>query len=481
MRTRLTERLGIELPIISAPMGFLAGGRLAAAVSSAGGLGLIGGGYGDRDWLDRAFAAAGNIQVGCGFITWSLAKQPELLDQVLARSPTALMLSFGSPSPFAARIRQSGATLICQVQSMANAREAVDAGADVIVAQGGEAGGHGGTRGTLTLVPEVADFLAAAAPDTLLVAAGGIADGRGLAAALMLGADGVLIGSRLVASLEAETPQGFHDAIVVADGDATVKTTVVDVVRGYPWSAEFSGRALRNSFVRSWHGREHVLAEPATNAVERERYWKMFRSGDADNTGVFIGEAAGLIRDVRPAGEILKAMVAEAEALLQTGPGMCVGRSDEGNRVSSHGSRVPLVGLRGSAERSREFRHHHVVDVHVAREPPTVGDRHVHDAGLVGDRQSGSAERVGEFDGRHQLVVAVRPARKPAQHVFGADDGKNPRLHGPVDRGGDHHPAGLQRRGARGDEGGYVVDVLDHLEDRHHVEAFAARKPALRS
>ena len=134
----------------------------------------------------------------------------------------------------------------------------------------------------------------------------------------MLGADGVLIGSRLVASPEAEAPQGFHDAIVAADGDATVKTTVIDVVRGYEWSAEFSGRALRNRFVTAWHGRERVLAEPATNAVERERYWNTFRSGDADNTGVFIGEAAGLIRDVRPAGEILEAMVAEAEALLRT-------------------------------------------------------------------------------------------------------------------------------------------------------------------
>src|SRR5436190_10967293 len=101
LRARLTERLAIEHPIISAPMGFVAGGRLAAAVSNAGGLGLIGGGYGDGHWLDREFAAAGNLRVGCGFITWSLAERPELLDQVLARSPAALMLSFGSPAPFA--------------------------------------------------------------------------------------------------------------------------------------------------------------------------------------------------------------------------------------------------------------------------------------------------------------------------------------------------------------------------------------------
>jgi nitronate monooxygenase len=220
LRTRLTERLGLKHPIISAPMGFLAGGKLAAAVSNAGGLGLIGGGYGDGDWLDREFAAAGNAHVGCGFITWSLARKPELLEQVLARSPAALMLSFASPLPFADRIKQAGVPLICQVQSMAGAREAVATGAEMIVAQGGEAGGHSGSRSTLTLVPEVADFLAKAAPDTILVAAGGIADGRGLAAALMLGADGVLIGSRLVASSEAATPPGFHDAIVAAKATA---------------------------------------------------------------------------------------------------------------------------------------------------------------------------------------------------------------------------------------------------------------------
>ena len=158
LRTRLTERLAIEHPILSAPMGLLAGGTLAAAITRAGGLGLIGGGYGDGEWLEREFFAAGNARVGCGFITWSLAKTPELLNKVLARSPAALMLSFGSPAPFAPAIKQAGVPLICQVQSMAHAREAVDVGADVIVAQGGEAGGHSGNRSTLTLVPESPTF-----------------------------------------------------------------------------------------------------------------------------------------------------------------------------------------------------------------------------------------------------------------------------------------------------------------------------------
>lgn len=129
---------------------------------------------------------------------------------------------------------------------MAHAREAVDVGADVLSRRAVRPA-VSGNRSTLTLVPEVADFLADVAPDTLLVAAGGIADGRGLAAAMMLGADGVLIGSRLVASSDAAAPPGFHDAIVAADGDSTVKTTVIDIVRYYEWpDDEFRGRALKN-------------------------------------------------------------------------------------------------------------------------------------------------------------------------------------------------------------------------------------------
>ena len=143
LRTRLTDRLGIEHPIVLAPMGSAAGGKLAAAVTAAGGLGVIGGGYGDPEWLEREFAQAGNARIGCGFITWSLARNPRVLDQVLRHSPVAIMLSFGSPVPFAPRIKAAGALLICQVQNMAHTREAIEAGADIVVAQGAEAGGHG--------------------------------------------------------------------------------------------------------------------------------------------------------------------------------------------------------------------------------------------------------------------------------------------------------------------------------------------------
>lgn len=316
MQTRLTKSMGIKHPIISAPMGLVAGGRLAAAVSEAGGLGLIGGGYGDAEWLTREFSAAAGARVGCGFITWSLARQPHLLELLLAKVPACVMLSFGALDPFAKRIKAAGAALICQVQTLAMAREAVAAGADVIVAQGAEAGGHGLERSTFTLVPEIADYLAGAAPGTLLVAAGGIADGRGLAAALMLGADGVLVGSRFWASAEALVAPAFQAAAIKADGDSTIRTTVVDIARRFDWPRPFTARVLKTRFALEWHGREIELAETATNEREEARFWKAYRAGDADNTCILTGEAVGLIHDVAPAGDILRRMVGQAEKLL---------------------------------------------------------------------------------------------------------------------------------------------------------------------
>ncbi len=316
MHTRLTQMLGIEHPIISAPMGLAAGGKLAAAVTEAGGLGLIGGGYGDAEWLMREFAAAGSARVGCGFITWSLALKPHLLELVLAKVPVGIMLSFGELAPFAERIKAAGAMLICQVQTLALAREAVSAGADVIVAQGAEAGGHGIERTTFTLVPEIADYLAGAAPNTVLAAAGGVADGRGLAAALMLGADGVLVGSRFWASAEALVPPSFQAAAIAAEGDSTVRNRVIDIARRLDWPKPFTARVMKTRFAMDWHGREDELAEPATLEREEARFWNAFRAGDVDNTCVFASEAVGLIRDVAPAGEILRRMVREAEELL---------------------------------------------------------------------------------------------------------------------------------------------------------------------
>lgn len=278
-------------------------------------MGIIGGGYGDADWLDREFAAAGNSRVGCGFITWSLAKQPELLTRVLAHAPAVLMLSFGDPTPFAPAIRAAGSRLICQVQTIAHTQAALACGADIIVAQGSEAGGHGATRATLTLVPELADLLARESPDTLLVAAGGIADGRGLAASLMLGADGVMLGSRLWASSEALVHPNHQRVALATDGDGTIRQTSADIARGYDWPAEFTGRVLRTAFVSRWNGRE--AEHRAVAEAERPDYLAAVAEGRTEESGVFVGEAIGLMRDVWPAGEILARVSKEAEVLFR--------------------------------------------------------------------------------------------------------------------------------------------------------------------
>jgi nitronate monooxygenase len=312
--TRLTERLGIAHPVIVAPMGGVSGGRLAAAVSNAGGLGLIGGGYGDRPWLEAELRAAGNARVGCGFITWSLNERPELLDLVLDHRPAAVFLSFDDPARYARRIADAGALLICQVQTRRDAEAALDSGAGMLVAQGGEAGGHSGQRATLPLVPEIADLLAARAPDTLLCAAGGIADGRGLAAALMLGADGVVIGSRFWASAEALVHPGLQAAGVAASGDATVKTRTTDIVRHRYWPERFQIRVLRNSFTERWHGREEALQQALE--TEAPSFQAAMAAGDAAHASPIVGEAVGLVRSVEPAAAILERIVAEAEALL---------------------------------------------------------------------------------------------------------------------------------------------------------------------
>jgi nitronate monooxygenase len=308
--TRLTELLGVKHPILLAPMDIVSDGRLAAAVSRAGGFGIIGGGYGDEAWLKREMDAAGDARVGVGFITWSMAKQPRLLDLVLERRPPAVMLSFGEVQPHAEKIKQSGVLLICQVQTLDQANDAVRHGADILVAQGAEGGGHGVSRSTLPLVPAVVD----AAPGIPVAAAGGIADGRGLAAVLMLGADGVLVGTRFYASQEAA---GFADAkarIVDATGDRTIRGILFDIARRNVWPAPYAGRVLRNDFSERWRGREAELLQ--NQDQEATRYEQARGAGDFNTAAVIAGEAVDLISDIPPAAEITERMVGEAERLL---------------------------------------------------------------------------------------------------------------------------------------------------------------------
>ncbi|MBX3028269.1 nitronate monooxygenase [bacterium] len=311
IETELTRRFGLRHPIVSAPMGAVAGGRLAAAVSRAGGLGLIGPGYLGADWIEAELAAAGGERVGIGFITWDLARAPQRLDVALAHHPAAVMLSFGDPEPFLPAIRRAGVPVMLQVQTLAAARQAAALGADLIVAQGTEAGGHGAQRALLPLLPAVVD---AVAPIPVL-GAGGIADGRGLVAALALGAQGILVGTRFAASAEALGLAAAKARLVESGGDATLRTRVFDIVRGLPWPSGWNGRAIRNAFTERWHGREEALQ--AARDAEQRRYAEAAQAGDLDTALVWAGEGVDLVRDVPPAAAIVAAIAGDAERVLR--------------------------------------------------------------------------------------------------------------------------------------------------------------------
>ena len=311
--TPLTTRLGVKHPILSAPMDVIAGARLTMAVSDAGGFGILGGGYAERSWLEAETAKLKKFsgRFGIGFITWSLAKQPELLDIALAAKPRAIMLSFGDPKPFAPRIKSSGALLICQVQDEAMAQQALDAGADILVAQGTEAGGHGASRTTIDIVPAIIDLAAGRVP---VAAAGGIADGRGLAAMMMLGAAGVLLGTRFYASVECDGAQEAKKRICAAASGNSVRGIIFDLSRNNVWPAPFTGRCLINDHARRWIGREVELMQNV-KAVAAE-YAAAKAAGNFDIAAVIAGEAVGLIHDIPPAAEIVGRIVTEAEQIL---------------------------------------------------------------------------------------------------------------------------------------------------------------------
>ena len=331
LQTRLTRQFGLQTPLVLAPMALASGGALAAACAQAGTLGLVGGGYGDLAWTQAQYALAlqathaGNARarLGCGFIAWKLDEDASALDWVLDHpadeKPRAIMLSFGDPRPYAARIAAAGAALICQVQRLDQVPQTLEAGAQIVVAQGGEAGGHGmnslNSRATISFVPELADWLAVHSPETLLLAAGGIADGRTLAAALVLGADGALVGSRLWATQESLAAQGAKDLAVRTRGDGTVRSPVFDILRRKNWPEPYDFRAIRNRLHRQWEERIDALrTEPE---AARADYDAGVKAGDFSRAHATVGEAVGLIHDIAPATDVIARMSADASHILE--------------------------------------------------------------------------------------------------------------------------------------------------------------------
>ena len=316
LRTPVCDLLGIDVPVGSAGMGGgTAGPALAAAVSNAGGLGCLGGvsrrgpdGLRDdirrtRELTSRPFSV--NLWVHF------LDRFPLLLDVCIEERVPSVTLSFGAPGEHARRAKDAGLLVLHQVQTLAGAKDALAGGAvDVLIAQGGEAGGHTGSVATMALVPAVVDVAGA----TPVLAAGGIADGRGLAAALALGAQGAVLGTRFVAAAEATPPAHAHQQrIIDATPDDTVFTDVFDIVDAIPWPPGISGRSVRTPFSDEWHGREDEL--------RRRRDAILAESPVPDEAperahSAYAGQSAGLIRDVRPAAAIIAEIVAEAEAVI---------------------------------------------------------------------------------------------------------------------------------------------------------------------
>ncbi|KIF73826.1 dioxygenase [Streptomyces sp. 150FB] len=312
LSTAFTKLFGVEHPIASAPMGGSAGGALAPAVSRGGGFGLLGAGSGDPDWLAREVPVVAGCGKpwGMGFLSWAV--DVGALERALEYGPGAVMLSFGDPGPFVERIRAAGAALIIQVTDLEEARQALGLGADVVVAQGTESGGHGARYGmsTLPFVPVVVD-LAGPVP---VLAAGGIADGRGVAAALALGAAGALVGTRFQATAESLVDPSTARAIVEGHGQDTERSGVSDIARGARWpSAKYTARTLGHPSLDRWRGRE---AELAASPEARAAYQAAVARGDAPTLPVWASEAIDLITDLPPAADLVAALAAQAEAVL---------------------------------------------------------------------------------------------------------------------------------------------------------------------
>jgi len=315
IKTPLCDLLGIDVPVGNAGMaGGYARAPLAAAVAEAGGLGGLGGIYAEGPERLRAEIRETRERTRKPFSVnlwlFLLDAAPQFLDACIEEGVPSVTFSFGSPGAHVGRARAAGMRVLFQTQTVARAREAVAAGVDCIIAQGGEAGGHTGSVATMALVPQVVD-VAGAIP---VIAAGGIGDGRGLVAALALGAQGAIMGTRFVASDEATSPvAGHREKIIAATADDTIFTDVFDIVDGMTWPAGISGRSIATPFAREWHGREdelrekraQILAESPQPGSPPERAYS-----------AYAGQSAGLVRDVRPAGEIVREIMREAEAVL---------------------------------------------------------------------------------------------------------------------------------------------------------------------
>jgi len=315
IKTRLTELLGIRHPIVLGGMSGATTAELVAAVSGAGGLGTLGVTSMSSDAIRAAVEKIRSLtDRPFGLNLLLFGADEEQVDAVVAARPRVIATAWPRPEydlrALAKRVHEAGALLMHQADTLGEAKRAAEAGADVVVAQGTEGGGHVGVMATLPL----ARMVIRALPKIPVVVAGGIADGAGIAAAIVLGADGALLGTRFVATRESPFPDGYKRAIVESDGHDTLITEIPDIVRGNVWPGAYS-RVRRNSFIEQWLGREGELRRRSREVLPQIDAARA--SGDADRGVLFMGEDAGLIDSIEPAGALVERLAAETEAILR--------------------------------------------------------------------------------------------------------------------------------------------------------------------
>nr|WP_051469002.1 nitronate monooxygenase [Mycolicibacterium tusciae] len=312
LSTPWSHGMGLEVPIVNAPMGGAAGGALAAAVSRAGGLGMIGiGSSGSAALLEDelTLVSDGGRPFGIGLVHWRIAMEPELLTTALRANPTLLSVSFGDEWSWVQRAHDAGVSTATQVGDLEAARRAVDAGVDVVIARGAEGGGHGEpTVGTLPLLSAVLDHVAVP-----VLAAGGISSGRGLAAVLAAGASGAWLGTAFCACTEALTPAVTRRALLAADETSTVTTRVFDIAQGFRWPAHLPERTLRNAFVDRWDGRENELVHDHS---AQEQLTAAITARDHSLAPVNAGQGVRALTDEQPAAVVIDRFVDQAAELL---------------------------------------------------------------------------------------------------------------------------------------------------------------------
>src|SRR5436305_1237163 len=315
IRTPICDLLDIEHPIALGGMGSATTPALVSAVSRAGGLGALGYHYQTPEQIRERTAAIRretNKPFGLNFLTFDTRE--DSFAAALTLRPAVMQFAWARPDqdlkPYFDRAHDAGSKVTYMAGAVPEALRAAKAGADVIVAQGTEGGGHVGWMASLPLIPMVVD---AVAPIPVL-AAGGFADGRGLVAALALGAQGILLGTRFLATVESPLHPNFKQAIVDSDGHDTQLSEIPDIAAGLVWPGAMT-RSRRNRFIERWAGREWALRQNRAEALAK--FQAARQSGDVDEGPLSMGQDAGLVHDIPGAGEIVARIAREAEEIVK--------------------------------------------------------------------------------------------------------------------------------------------------------------------